>query len=359
MFCGVRVCRRVGLALTVLLGLATCASAQSNETRARAAQQRALFAADDPLPITLIADFKAVNRDRNPSSTKMFPATLVAPGLNGGEDRIEVRIRTRGHSRRLVATCTFAPLRIEFVGKVEGTLFEGNKALKLGTHCRDVDSYEQYVFREYAAYKVFNQITPRSFRARLASATYVDADNQHPLTTRAGLFLEDDDDVARRLDGRSIDLQGMAFSGVDAAAMDEVALFEYMIGNTDMSVFKLHNIKLVRASSGAVYPVPYDFDYSGLVNARYAVPAAALNLSTVRERVYRGPCRPLEQLAPSLEKMRGLRDAVLGVYDHVPGLDAGYRRDAKGYLDQFFRTLDKPGDVKKAFLDSCVKRPTM
>ena len=354
-----RVCRRAAVLLTVLLGASASASAQQGEDRARAAEQRALFASEGTLPITLIADFKAVNRDRNPSSTKMFPATLVAPGLRGGEDRIEVRIRTRGHSRRLAATCAFAPLRVEFVGKVEGTIFEGNKALKLGTHCRDVDAYEQYVYREYAAYKVFNQITPRSFRARLASATYVDVDDQRPLTTRAGLFLEDDDDVARRLDGKSIELEGMAFAGVDRAAMDEVALFEYMIGNTDMSVFKLHNIKLVRASNGAVYPVPYDFDYSGLVNARYAVPAAALNLATVRERVYRGPCRPLAELTPSLEKMRGLRDSVLGVYDHVPGLDAGYRRDAKSYLEQFFRTLDKPGSVKKAFIDSCVKRPTM
>ena len=326
--------------------------------RTRQAMQRALFSSDESIPITLIADFKAVNRDRNPESTKVFPATIVAPSLNGGEDRIAVNIRTRGHSRRAASTCTFAPLRIEFTGKIDGTVFEGHKSLKLGTHCRDVDSYEQYVYREYAAYKIFNRITTRSFRARLATATYVDASNNKPMTTRAGLFLEDDDDVARRLDGETSELQDLSFGHVDGESMVLLSLFEYMIGNTDMSLAKLHNIILVRASNGTVYPVPYDFDYSGLVNARYAVPAKALNLPTVRERLYRGPCMTEENIAPYLTRMRSLRDGVMALYDQIPGLDPGYRKDARGYLDQFFRIIDRPGDARRAFVDSC-KRSTM
>lgn len=326
--------------------------------RQRAALERALFAAEEPLPFTLIADFKAVNRDRNPESDKVFPGTLVVGNKNGGEDRIQVNIRTRGHSRRLSTTCTFAPLRIEFPNRGEGTVFDGHKALKLGTHCRDVDSYEQYSYREYLVYKIFNRITQRSFRARLATATYVDSSNNKPITTRAGLFLEDDDDVARRMGGEASDLQNMSFSHVDAEAMTLIGLFQYMIGNTDMSLAKLHNIILVRAANGTVYPVPYDFDYSGVVNARYAVPAVALNLPTVRERLYRGPCLKAEELTPYLTRLKGMRDGILGLYDTVPQLDEGYRKDAKNYLDQFFKLIDRPGDVKRAFLDNC-SRATM
>lgn len=326
--------------------------------RQSAAQQRPLFTADDPLPFTLIADFKAVNRDRNPESTRVFPATLVVANRAGGESRLHVNIRTRGHSRRMSSTCTFAPLRIEFTGQTEGTVFEGHRSLKLGTHCRDVDSYAQYVYREYLVYKVFNRITQRSFRARLTTATYVDATDNKPMTTRAGLFLEDDDDVARRLGGDASDLQGLSFGHVDGEAMTLIGLFEYMIGNTDMSLSKLHNIILVRAANGTVYPVPYDFDYSGVVNARYAVPAVVLNLPTVRERLYRGPCLTAEQLAPYLTRMQGMRESILALYDSVPELDEGYRKDAKGYLDQFFRLIGRPGDVKRAFLDGC-SRSTM
>jgi len=331
-------------------------TAEKRLERQRAAMERALFASEEPLPITLIADFKAVNRDRNPESTKVFPGTLVVAGRNGGEDRITVNIRTRGHSRRMSTTCTFAPIRIEFPEKTAGTVFEGHKSLKLGTHCRDVDSYEQYVYREYLAYKIFNRVTARSFRARLASATYVDVSNNKPFSSRSGLFIEDDDDVARRLGGVTTELQGMSFSHVDMESMTLIGLFEYMIGNTDMSLLKLHNIILVRASNGVVYPVPYDFDYSGLVNARYAVPAQALNLSTVRERLYRGPCLTQEDLAPILTRLGGMRENILSIYDTVPALENGYRKDAKSYLDSFFKIIEKPGDVKRAFIDGCNRK---
>ena len=324
--------------------------------RQRAAMQRALFSSEEPLPVTLIADFKAVNRDRNPESTKVFPATLVVAGRNGGEDRIKVNIRTRGHSRRMSTTCTFAPIRIEFPEKTTGTVFEGHKSLKLGTHCRDVDSYEQYVYREFLVYKIYNRITARSFRARLASATYVDAATSKPVASRSGLFIEDDDDVARRIGGETTELQGMTFSHVDMETMTLVGLFEYMIGNTDMSLLKLHNLILVRSSSGITYPVPYDFDYSGVVNARYAVPAQALNLATVRERLYRGPCLTQQDLAPFLTRLGGMREDIMSVYDGVPELDAGYRKDARSYLDGFFKIIEKPGDAKRAFIDGCNRK---
>ena len=332
-------------------------TAEKRLERQRAAIQRALFATEEPLPVTLIADFKAVNRDRNPESTKVFPATLVVASRNGGEDRINVNIRTRGHSRRMSTTCTFAPIRIEFPEKkAAGTVFEGHKSLKLGTHCRDVDSYEQYVYREYMVYKIFNRITARSFRARLASATYVDASTNRPISSRAGLFIEDDDDVARRLGGEKTELQGMTFSHVDTETMTLIGLFEYMIGNTDVSLLKLHNIILVRSATGAVFPVPYDFDYSGVVNARYAVPAQALNLATVRERLYRGPCLTQEDLAPFLTRLAGMKDNIMSLYDTVPELDNGYRKDARNYLDDFFKIIAKPGDVKRAFIDGCNRK---
>jgi hypothetical protein len=321
--------------------------------------QRALFASDAPLALTLVADFRAVNRDRNPESTRTFPATAIVAGPDGGESRLAIRIRTRGHSRRDPRTCSFAPLRLEFPGHTDGTLFEGHTALKLTTHCRDVDLYEQYVYREYLVYRILNLLTPRSFRARLATVAYVDASSKKRLTTRAGMFLEDDDDVASRLDGEMTELAGMTFAAVDAEAMTLVALFEYMVGNTDVSMYKLHNITLVRTSTGVVYPVPYDFDYSGLVNARYASPDRELGLSSVRERLYRGPCRTVDELTPLLDRFRAVREEVMDLYTGLPQLENGYRKDAKRYLDQFFRTIERPGDVKRAFIDGCGKRVTM
>ena len=83
------------------------------------------------------------------------------------------------------------------------------------------------------------------------------------------MFIEDDDDVARRMGGRITDQQRTARSAASTPRpITLMSLFEYMIGNTDMSMFRQHNIRLVQTPASVRYPVPYDFDYSGLVNTR-------------------------------------------------------------------------------------------
>src|SRR5207247_7684958 len=125
------------------------------------AENRQLFQAADPLTFTLTADFNAVNKDRNEKSTKRFPGTLVVTGEKGKSGPIPVNLGTRGHFRLRQTSCTFVPLRVEFDRpSVLGTVFDGHKALKLVTHCRDNDTYEQYILREYLVYKVFNLLTP-------------------------------------------------------------------------------------------------------------------------------------------------------------------------------------------------------
>ena len=331
--------------------------AAAMRARRLAAEQRPLFTTETPLPITLSADFKAVNRDRNPKSTKLFPATLSVARKDGTVATLPVQIRTRGHSRRLTQTCSFAPLRIQFdPATTAGTVFEGHRALKLGTHCRAADLYEQYMPREYVAYRIYNLLTPRSFRARLVDASYVDAESGKKLEERQALFIEDDDDVARRAEGRISDQEKLVFARLERDALTLMTLFEYMIGNTDVSIYALHNARVIERPNVALfYPVPYDFDYSGLVNARYAVPAKVLNLTSVTERAYMGPCRTLPELEPYFAQFQAIRPQVAGIINGVPGLSAGYRKDALEYIDEFYETLTKPRAAKEAFIDRCNK----
>src|SRR3989442_584892 len=171
--------------------------------RRRAAENRRLFQSSDPLRFTLTADFRAVNKERDPASTRRFPAVLRIVGDDGQDRSVPVKLRTRGHFRLMSRNCSFVPLRVEFPRQeVEGTVFEGVGSLKLGTHCEGDQEYEQYMLREYLAYRIFNLLTPRSFRARLAKATHVDSTSGKTLTTRYAMFIESEGDVARRLEGR-------------------------------------------------------------------------------------------------------------------------------------------------------------
>lgn len=331
------------------------------DERRRAAETRRLFAATEPLTITIAADFQAVQRDRDPKSEKLFPATVTIPDDNGTTAAIPIQIRTRGHSRRLRRTCDFAPLRLEFVKEqARKTVFEGHGPLKLGTHCRSNSLFEEYVLREYAVYRLYNLFTPYSFRARLARVTYVDTVQRKTLDTHYGLFIEDDDDVARRMSGRISDRTGLLFRSVHADTILLMTLFEYMIGNTDMSMQLQHNVSIVETPAKVFYPVPYDFDYSGLVDTTYAAAdTKKLGIESVRDRLYRGPCKTAAELEPFFARFRAVRPDITAVYSALADLTPSYRRDALKYLDGFYRTIDRPGAAKAAFIDRCDNRQGM
>ena len=324
--------------------------------RRRTAENRRLFRSDEPLKFTLTSNFRAVNGDRNPNSTKTFPAAMEFTNDDGTTSSMTLELRARGHARRQV--CSFVPIRLELPkAQTKDTVFDGHGGLKLVTHCRN--GLEELVLREYAAYRIYNLLTPRSFRARLASVTYVDAGTKKALPSRHAMLLEDDDDVAKRLDGRVIELEKATFLRVDMETITLMSIFEYMIGNTDMSLFLQHNVRLVQTVAGLRYPVPYDFDYAGLVDAGYAVPGKHLPITTVRDRLYRGPCRTAAEFAPLFDKMRAIRADVEAIYKTMPGFSASYRNNALNYLNEFYRTIERPYDIKRAFIDGCDGRQYM
>jgi len=332
------------------------------DERRRSAETRRLFATAEPLPITIAADFRAVQRDRDPKSEKTFPATVTVPSEDGTTATIPIQIRTRGHSRRLRQTCDFAPLRLEFTKEqTRTTVFEGHGPLKLGTHCRsDNRLFEQYVLREYTVYRLYNLLTPFSFRARLVRATYVDTAKKKTVDAGYAMFIEDDDDVARRMSGRISDRTGLLFRNVHADTILLMTLFEYMIGNTDMSMKLQHNVRIVETPANVVYPVPYDFDYSGLVDTSYAVADTKLfGIQTVRERLYRGPCKTAAELEPFFARFRAAKADIMALYTALADMTPSYRKDAQKYLDAFYGTIDQRGAAKAAFIDRCDNRQGM
>ena len=322
--------------------------------RRQDAERRRLFRSEEPLAVTLSFDWKAVDRDRNPNSEVTFPGTAEILGDDGKPVTIPMRVRTRGHSRRNPATCTFAPLRLEFERPAtRGTAFAGHGALKLGTHCRK--GSEEVVRREYLIYRMFNLLTPRSFRARPVLAKYIDTVTKTTIAEDMALLIEDDDDVGDRLEGRITTQANIIFARVDQDALNLMMLFQYMIGNTDFSIMVQHNIRLVQTREGRRYAVPYDFDYAGLVDAGYAVPGKGLPITSVRDRLYRGPCRTPAEWQPYFDKIKAEKTNMLQLVQTLPGLSVPYRRNATSYLEEFYRKIDRPFDVKKDLIDTCQK----
>jgi hypothetical protein len=322
--------------------------------RQAAAENLPLFRTHEPLELTLAADFDAVNKDRTVDSTQRFPGVLTVAAEGGQPVAVPVQIGTRGNLRLSRRVCSFVPLRIEFSKKqAKGTPFEGQGSLKLVTHCENSNDYEQRVLGEALAYRIANLVTPASYRIRLARATYVDSSSDKTLTTRWAIFIEDADDVARRLQGRIAPLRERLFHHIDQPSLLRLAVFQFGIGNTDYSIHALHNVRLVQDSQGVLRPIAYDFDVSGLVDPPYGAPSPKMRLRSLRDRLYRGPCLPVEDLEPVLAEFRGKQTQILALYDAEPAMDRKQREAAQEYLRDFFDIIGSPRRTKTYFVDRC------
>jgi len=314
------------------------------------AEARALFQVEAPLELKLVGDFKVISKDRDTLSTKEYWGEVRLRDAKGKDLKIPVTLRTRAHFR--LRNCAFPQLRLDFKkAAVKGTVFDGQDKLKLVTHCNPDALFEEYVVREYLSYRVHNLISPRSYRARLARITYVDSATQATVETRNGIFIEHEDDVAKRMGGEIAEVPHARFADVDQSQLLEVAIFEAFVGNTDWSLIAQHNIRLVRVPNGVLLPVAYDFDFSGLVGTKYAIPSRQLGIRSVQERLYRGPCKDPTEVTTYLGVYQTRRSAILKLYDDTPGLDPRYRTGAKTFLNQWFDMT--PRQAQFLFKDNC------
>jgi hypothetical protein len=341
------------LTLICLAGAVARLHAQDGSSTA-AGEMMPLFQSDEPLYLTLSMDVRTVIRDIEEEGN--HPAELSYTDQNGNEIKIPIKIKVRGNFRKDPAHCDFPPLRINFSSTtVKNTIFEGQDKIKLVTHCRSrKDLYEQNVLKEYLAYKLYNLFTPESFGVRLALITYADTEGRQDTLKKMAFLLEPEQQMARRNGCEILEVKGVRQDRTERNKTTMMAVFQYLIGNTDWSVWALHNVVLLKSSPRALpIVVPYDFDWCGLVQAPYALPSEHLPIESVRDRLFRGFCRPDAELQPLLDEFRQRREVIYQTCSGVPYLTEKELRKTIKYMDQFYKTLDNPKAVEIEFHRNC------
>jgi hypothetical protein len=319
-----------------------------------AGQPERLFRDRTPLELTIRAPFPELFKDRDTLETKPVSGTIELVDEKRGAVSLPLTLETRGHFRLKRTTCAFTPLKVRVdKEQAKGTLFGNQGSLKLVTHCQGASRYEQNLLVEEGVYRMYNILTPLSHRTRLARIRYVTTSDTTKVVTRYGFLIEDDEEMAKRNNGRLLMQTGGTLNQMDPEQMDLVSVFQYMIGNTDWSVFAIHNIRIVDVQGGEYQPVAYDFDFSGLVGSSYASPDYRLPIKTVKERLYRGPCRTIEDLTPTLERFTRVKDSLYAALSGVPGLEPRRVREATDYLEGFFERIRKPRDFDDALGHVC------
>jgi len=317
--------------------------------------QAPLFQSHAPLDLQIRTDMHALLHDKGEKRVE-HPGTLrFQDGADTGTVKID--LRARGIFR--LKECAFPPIRVDLPAKkLDHTPFAGQDKLKLVTHCLSARVYERNLLREYAVYRAFNALTDTSFRVRLAHVTYIDSARTDTVI-RYGFLIESDAALAHRIGAEVFEANNVHDLLTDPAYMTLVAMFQYLIGNTDWSVWGRHNIALVRktAEPHKILAVPYDYDFSGAVGAPYATPPAQLPIRTVRERYYRGFCQPDTMLASILQRFRIARDSIYAAVQAVTELPDGDRRNLLGYFKEFYDAIENRGIVQREFVRGCRSVP--
>lgn len=326
-----------------------------------ASERNPLFQDHETLKAVLTAPLSQTYAQRDSDVRLYFPGQWTYLDEAGESQRLDVSIRIRGNFRK--EYCELPPIRLNFKkSQVKGTLFKGQDKLKLVSPCQHGLEPQQKLLLEYLAYRTYEILTDRSFGSRLIRLSYVDSDEKLQPWTDLAFVIEDENDAARRLGLDKVRVAENRFDELDQPATALYELFQLLISNHDYSVLKgpegsycCHNSVMFTREESADkrIPIPYDFDMSGIVNAKYAAPPSHLPIRLVRTRYYRGLCQPDDVMQDAIAHMLSKKDEILALYEEMPELSRLSRNRTLAYVKRFFAILEDEDKFRVQVLDRC------
>lgn len=307
------------------------------------------FTDEGLIQVNLTTDLKQVQTETKQGVFQPASISMLFPDSTLINEQISVS--ARGNFRR--SYCRIPPMMLNFRNTGAPRLQSLGK-LKLVIGCGVNPADEELLLKEYLVYKIYNLLDDRSFRVRLLKINYTDTRKKIKSFSQYAFLIEDDGDMARRNGCHKKDDVKLLTEATNRDMMTMVAIFQYMIGNTDWAVPNNHNIKLIfdkKNRNAPPYVVPYDFDYCGLVDASYAIPNEIIGTEKVTERVYRGFPRTMEEIQIQLDIFRSKKDSIFGLINSFGLLNMKTRKEMTGYLEDFFTMIEDKRAVKITFID--------
>lgn len=322
------------------------------------AQNTPLFESDEPLNITLIADVVALVEDKS-DEPEYSPALLMHHLGKYDYDALEIQVKARGKTRRVTNLCDFPPLKFNFKKKgVGNTVFENQDKLKFVSQCKQQEDFDHYVLEEYLLYKTYNILSEESYKVRLVNITIRDNKLRVPAIEMTGFLIEDDKPLAKRIGAKSYGKSIYSQDSCVDVSMDRLAMFQYMIGNTDWYVNTGHNTDIFKYKiDAALIPVPYDFDYAGVINTSYAIPSKELPIKKVRQRYYKGSCRDFDGYDSTIKLFNEKQDEIYSLYNAFEYLPDYVIKKSLKYYDKFYKIVNNTDLLADSFNRTCNQGP--
>jgi hypothetical protein len=267
-----------------------------------------------------------------------------------------IRLKARGNNRREV--CFFPPIYLNFkTDPINNSELKGIKKIKLVTHCSTSKAYTAYILKEFLVYKLYNILSPNSFRVKLLNIDYIDSGKKNRDYKKYGILIEPIDLLVKRTNSIEIESPAIRGNNVIEEEADIVALFQYMIGNTDWRIKGGHNTKYMKSLtviSDKVTPIPYDFDYAGFVGTNYSAPQAWTSIESVQEREYLGYCRDNDDAyRKTINLFVEKKDEIIKTIESFNYLSERDIKQLLRYINSFYDLTNRPDNLIKILKSEC------
>lgn len=306
---------------------------------------------DSAVDLYLTLDWKSIEKNKK-EKVYVLAKVLIITASNDSIE-LDAKVRTRGHMR--LDICSFPPLKLKFE---KGTLAEhflsSFNEMDIVNHCEESDMHDQLLLKEYLAYKLWELVSPYYFKVQLIRLHYMKTDGSQAHKTAYAFLMENTEEMVERLGGRRNKTPVISSSAVEKEPLLRVALFEYMIGNTDWYITNRHNLEFVAIPGfNVLVPIPYDFDYSGLVSAPYAAHHASIDLPAVTTRYYQGKCATVEEVHNILKTFLDQKEKILMAPHLIQGLSEKSINYSVSYLKEFYDIIENKKKLENFIIAHC------
>lgn len=319
---------------------------------------RPMFECDDVFEFELEVPAKILKRRKE--DRPVVDAVLRYQAEDGETVVLDAQVTTRGHSR--LETCDYPPLSLLLEKKsAKGTVFAGQKKLKIVLQCRKGSRYLDYLRQEFGVYKAYGVVAEPAFRVRMLNITFRDSENPKREEQHVAFFIESIKEVATRSGLERVELNVVPPKHLDARNSSIYELFQFLIANTDWSKTKgpgdedcCHNGKVLRppGSETGWFVLPYDFDQSGLINAPYAMPHDRLPIRSVTQRLFRGRCEYFDHLDETIALFNERRPEIERAFASG-GVSDRTDKSQRKYIARFYDIVNDPAKRRKYIEDRC------
>ncbi len=295
------------------------------------------------LELTLKTDLTALRTDRHSESS--HKAKVSFKDANGNTQQWDLKVKLRGAFRRIKCS-DVPPLKLNFKkSELEAAGLSLFDDLKLVPQCAaDEAAAKEALLREYLAYRLFNEITDYSYRVQLLRIIYKDSATGKK-DKQWAFLIEDTAQLRARTGSEKYEAQfNLPVDSFHLSQARTVAFFEYLIGNGDWGFDKVKNVKFLK-KKGRIIPVPYDFDFSGFVNAPYAVPNSNIGQTSIEERIYLGFKEDEANFHGTIYNLVGKRSKLEETVMHFRPLSYEARLEIVTYLSGFFEQPEQINEV--------------